>query len=565
MDSGEQYVITGCITAAADLLPHHTFLHQDGVELTRAQQKEMTRAKAELMAVRLKQQPLLVEHQYEQGGLGEILHSWVDDAQGWMIQARINNTLRGAALVRAYLNGHATQLSLGHDDDDEVGVVPAEVSVVKEGARRACNITSIQRLAGPAIDEIRAKVYKPSCRIPVNQIAGWRPPKICCAWSDADSDIDPTSTQMSSHTMLRAPAQAPSYVSGSLNPEAQKIIQSIDATANAQPRRPNQNPNTQQQGPPPSQPGQSSMPSPSAMTREQLMAQLASMDAQDRAQGQQPRSLQDRQFDAITDKLSHGVSGDSTAENTGNTHVVFSSPREALPHLLDLINNNKRNFLTNEQKQTSRDIVFKVAQEQVVMEDELKRLREENKAMKSDKNAMMADNAKLFFKKGGLGDKEYDQFIKAASQGDNDGAMKVLMPAAIQCSARLQQSDYRVNDPVDNQMSDDVDDGSDDHAAIASQQQLHRLLNTARDTQSAYRVNYNSSHSSSAPAIQMSANHVTGKRTRSSMQDEPTSANQAHAASWLGSGIDQSLASVFAETDKGLDTTNMFSLQSRKR
>jgi hypothetical protein len=558
---GWHYVITGCI--AEELLPHHSYVTKPGVELTREQETEMTRPYADYMAPVLKGKALQTEHMFKLGPVGEILHSWVDD-NGWMITCRIDtDTIRGNQLARACLSGHATELSLGHNDDEN-GLDPVEVSVVKRGARANSKITKFELLNDDDLQRIRDQVYKPTVKIPVEYLtADIRPPRICCSW-DPVLDATPSKPSLKrkmNHIALRKPVGQPEYTSDTLNdPEVQKILHNVEMNAQRGAGG-GKRPRAQEGGPPPE-------------TEESLMRKLHDLQERKRASGAPPASHQDRQFDAIAEKLGSNIDS-SDGRFTGNTHIVFEDPADSLPVLLNIVNKKggSNNVLTSSELQTSRDIVTSLANHTMATRTELEKAKAENERMKTalqayekDKHAARMD-ATSFFEEGGIDPKTLEKFMQYATQGKDSEAMNVLMPAAIQCSARRRntQPEPDYSHTVDEVMTGDDAMNSDPQGNQASVHQLNQILK--RPNARSYTVDRANRLGQTPVRVQASAK--SEKRTAVQLAQERnnnlSSSYAAGSGTWGNSGVDSSLTEMFVRMDRGLDTSDKFAIPEKAK
>jgi hypothetical protein len=155
---GEHVILTACIVRK--LLDKPTFT---GPPTTPEQKYEMTKQLARVLAGRLKGKPLLTEHENKLGSVGEIVHSWIDEATGsWHIQAAVDtNTMSGLHVLETILSQREDgthvlgEVSLSHQGDS-----PIEVSAVEKGARDDCTIDDVQIITSEQLKEIKNQCYK---------------------------------------------------------------------------------------------------------------------------------------------------------------------------------------------------------------------------------------------------------------------------------------------------------------------------------------------------------------------------------------------------------------------
>ena len=213
-DDGMYCVVTGCI--ARELLAKPSF---SGVAVPYSKEfYELTIPYARVMAKRLKGKPFQVEH--EEFIIGEILHSWIDEKNQWMIKALIDRTTRsGNDMILAILKDPNStipmaQLSLTHQ-----GHEPLEVSLVVTGARDGSTIDQIEMVDASGLDAIKSLDYNvkeydlppPASEIPVDT------PTI-------------RATQMSTYAFTRAAPTPTQYIpNNGVSAEVEPILKNVNA------------------------------------------------------------------------------------------------------------------------------------------------------------------------------------------------------------------------------------------------------------------------------------------------------------------------------------------------
>ena len=533
------YIVVGCI--AKDLPETLSYLPRPGHKRTRAQEKEMTRSYAEVMAGRIKGKPLLTEHQYQLGAFGEVLHSWVDDEKGWMVACRIDShTASGNALLQACMEGRATELSLGHDDDEN-GLRPAEVSMVTKGARPYSNIHLIGQVDSSTLERIKSQVYKPSLGLSNDhntkstaEYLNLQPPRICCSWNPA-LDTDSTSTPSSSsnmasnpqplknsHIALRKPAPPVQYVNAGGDPEIQSILQGVESkTSEVQPQ--------------------------SGETEDELIAKLQALQKNKAPQFS-------GQFNSLIERLSEPMD-EKDPRFTGSSHALHNDRDGTLGTLRNLLGHGK-NIHSNEDREKFRTLINRFASahgslldQHTQAEEELATLRSKVKELETDNAKATQATEKLFvnmLEKMGTPSTALADFSKHVANGSSIGtALTSLQPALIQCSANIDQW-MREPPMVDREPIDDDDQDARD--AIVEHQMRQMFTRTA--TRAAPQQ----------PRIQASSSSMRAKRSHESMS-EPSMTNNAGTQqkaiqAWESSGVDPTLLDLFARQDNGMNTTD---------
>jgi hypothetical protein len=559
---GGYVVLTGCI--AKDLLPHNTFVKRPGDELTRQQKIEMTRPYADVMARRIKGKPLLEEHmEDEEGPLGEILHSWVEDDDGWLVNIYVDTEKQKARdLIEAYIDGRMTQLSLGHDTN----LMPAEVSAVEKGARHGTNILKMEVVSKEQLDQIKSQEYKPIVRItasadlPDTSFLSVKEPRICCSWDPKLDNMDSRDAISSqAHIALRKPDRPVEYETMiNRDPTIDDILRKVQANADASqgiPQKMPQPPRMRQQ-----QMGAAAAGGgfPNLTSEEQsFLLKFVQSKAEEEKAARQPQvDPRQAQFQSIMQKLQNGgVDGDPA--NTGNSHVIYDNPiDQGLPHLMNIVN-KKSNVFNSDELKTSREIVQGVATQAVGFRDRLQKLEAENEKLKKELTGHNGDKisnrqqhadmiAQLLKATGGpsVDTKVVQDFKSELVSGNLDNAVRIINPEVIKCSARVQIAEQNIQHAMDVQTPEDV-----------SQAYMDQLLTTLNPATSS---NYQTSHSRTLASATGAAKRGM-KRGNSQLDAAPltsSSDQQAVLHSWSTSGMHPSLLDAFSKVDQGLYTSS---------
>lgn len=355
-DTNDQHcVITGCI--ARKLLPKHTYT---GQPVGSEQMYELTLPYARVMATRLKGRPLQVEH--DDGAIGEILHSWVNEKNEWYIKALIDrNSRSGNDIIKSMLQDEGSpvpmqiaELSLTHQ-----GMQPYEVSMVMRGARDGSTVEQVELVDTEGLNAIKNLDYKVDIQESQEQFP---------------SD---TPVIMASFTALRNPTPATTYASLANAPsEAIPILKGVDQMR----QQMHQMQQQQQQQQQPAAAAAGGAPEDDEAT---LMKKLQALQSR-RSVAQTP---QEAQFSRLTDKLSQpGIAGDPN--NSGNVHTLHENPEDDQLMRVAGLFENKKNVFSRDELEGGKGMLMDIAQKT--------RANREAMAAKDAENAALAKkNAEL--------------------------------------------------------------------------------------------------------------------------------------------------------------------------
>ena len=363
-------VITGCI--ARGLLAKPTFAgmwRPDRTDLTTEQKYELTVPYAQIMSTRLKGQPLMTEHDEDNGSVGEILHCWIDENNDWYMQAVIDRSTRaGNDIITGMLSEkfgeQVCELSLSHE-----GFKPREVSIVKKGARDGSTVDKIQIVNASELDAIKRQEYKVQ-NLEIPEHFPIDAPRISASFG----------SKMSTFTAVRNPTPPVTYASTAYAPsEAAPILNQVNqmrqqnqhllaAQQQAEASKQQQNQQQQQQ-----------QPQDDEAT---LLKKLNDLRAQ--KQLQQPQTPAQVQFTNLTNTLSQPAAANDPA-NTGNIHTLHTNPADdKLMQIAGMFEG--RNMLSKEQMEIGKGALLDVAVQSKAAREALAQKEAELEALRQ-KNA----------------------------------------------------------------------------------------------------------------------------------------------------------------------------------
>jgi hypothetical protein len=531
-DSAEHCVITGCI--ARKLLPKLTYT---GVPVG-DQIYELTVPYAKVMATRLKGRPLQVEH--EEGAVGEILHSWVNDKNEWYMKALIDRKQRcGNDMIMAMLADkdspvpvQIAELSLTHQ-----GMEPYEVSMVMRGAREGSTVDQVELVDSDTLAAIKNMEYKADN---VESSLSQFPPD--------------TPIVMASFTAVRNPAPPVTYANLENAPsEALPILRGVE-----QMRQQAQQTNTRAAA-------AAAGADPAEEDEATLMKKLQAIQAKKRAQVQSPEASQ---FSRLTDKLGQpGIAGDP--RNTGNIHSIYENPADdPILRVAGLFEN--RNVLSKDQMEGGKTMLMDIAQKTKASRDLLAQKDAELAALKAQ-NSALADEVRTH--EGGLEkqrkqtasllkklmiktnpkpteseEKELDTFESSYVAGNKD-AVQTLNPFLVRASALLDAAAATSGGDVD--MGGGSGESSGDQGNF-----LHALQQALNPNQQ---------------LVKASAYNKRRFDEMSSSSAGPSRSSAAAAASsssslWQQCGVPPHMAAMFQKMDNGgvEDTVKLGELNASK-
>ena len=437
-------VITGCI--ARGLLKKPTFAgiwSPDRTDLTTDQKYELTLPYAQIMSTRLKGQPLMTEHDEDNGTVGEILHCWIDDKNDWYMQAVIDrNTRAGNDIIKGMLSEtfgeQVCELSLSHE-----GFKPREVSIVKKGARNGSTVDKIQIVNAAELDAIKKQEYKVQI-LEIPEHFPIDPPRISASFGN----------KMATYTAVRNPTPPVTYASTAYAPsEAAPILNQVNQmrqqnqqllAAQQQAEASKQQQNNQQQ--------QQQQPQDDEAT---LLKKLNDIRAQ--KQQQQPQTPAQVQFTNLTNTLSQPAAANDPA-NTGNIHTLHTNPEDdKLMQIAGMFEG--RNMLSKEQMEVGKGALLDVAAKSKATRDalaqkeaELEALRQKNADLEQKVNHHEGDLLKQKRQAAALlrkvltktnppltqqEEKDMNNGENDFANGQTDRAMKQFEPFLIRASAMI--------------------------------------------------------------------------------------------------------------------------------
>jgi len=440
-------VITGCI--ARGLLLKPTFAGSwspDRTDLTSDQKYELTVPYAQIMSTRLKGQPLMTEHDEDNGSIGEILHCWIDDKNDWYMQAVIDRSTRaGNDIIKGMLSEtfgeQVCELSLSHE-----GFKPREVSIVKKGARDGSTVDKIEIVNADGLAAIKNQEYK----VEIPEIPDHFPtdtPRICASFAN----------KMSTYTAVRNPTPPVTYANTAHAPsEAVPILNQVN-----QMRQQNHTLLAQQQmAEKQQQMQQQQVQAPKEDDEATLLKKLNDIRAR-----QQPQTPAQIQFANLTHTLSQPADANNPA-NTGNIHTLHTNPEDDKLMQIALMFEG-RNMLSKEQMEVGKGALLDVAAKSKATRDalaqkeaELEALRQKNADLEQKVNHHEGDLLKQKRQAAALlrkvltktnppltqqEEKDMNNGENDFANGQTDRAMKQFEPFLIRASALIDAAESAQN------------------------------------------------------------------------------------------------------------------------
>ena len=343
--SEDQHVlITACLARDLKDKPSYTGPWQNN-----EQKYELTKAYAQVMATRIKGKGLMAEHFEDNGPIGEIVHTWIDNNE-WHMQAVIDtNTRAGMDIVAGMLDeNNPFGDRIGEVSLASEGFNVVEASVVKRGARPGSTIDRVELVSKAQLDAIKKQEYKVDMQNIPDYIPQTGAPRICASFG---------SGEMASYISVRNPAPPVTYASQAHAPaEAAPVMSQVELMRQAQ---------AQQQ----QIYSHSNNSSTAAAGWEQSAGDAEGARTTARtacaAEWRPPHSSSHRHSSAAAVQQSHAEAGESgdpnDPTNSGNIHTLHSNPEDDKLLSIAGVFQGAGNVLSNQQKQEAATKLLEVA------------------------------------------------------------------------------------------------------------------------------------------------------------------------------------------------------------